>query len=171
MSDNAIIVIDAARARFFIEQFETRTPARPGAPERSGYQLDEKRDLVNPASRQRDGERYSETRPGSRRAPGGAPGHTTDDRRSARSDAEDKAFAARIASQAEEFCKECGAERVILIADPRMMGFLRPEFDPLAKKGIERRDLVKDLSRMRPAQIHKHLIKDGLLPWKPEAGS
>lgn len=170
MSDNAIIVVDAARARFFVERFETRKPARPGMPARSGYQLDEKRDLVNPAGRQRDQDRFSESRPGTRRAAGGAPGHGLDDRRDAQRDAEDKAFAAEIAGQVAGFCKECGAERLILVADPRMMGFLRPELEPLSKKGIERRDLTKDLSRMRPAQIQKHLTKAGLLPWKPEAG-
>jgi protein required for attachment to host cells len=170
MSDNAIIVIDAARARFFIERFETREPARPGLPARSGYQLDEERDLVNPATRLRDGERYSESRPGSQRGPAGAPGHTTDDRRDAQVKAQDKAFAAEIASQVEGFCKECSAERLILVADPRMMGFLRPELESLSKKGIERRDLTKDLSRMRPTQIQKHLIKAGVLPWRPEAG-
>ena len=50
-----------------------------------------------------------------------------------------------------------------------MLGFLRGFTDQLHKQGIALRDLAKDLSRMRPDEIHAVLTKAEVLPWQPEA--
>lgn len=163
MSNNAVVVADAARARFFIEHF-VNTP-----PNRAGYRLDERATLVHPEGRLSDDEQLTESRPGSFRGSGGAPGHALSDHRDARRDEQDKQFAGEIVQRALNFCREQDTDRVILVADPRMLGLLRQYTDQLGKQGFSLRELAKDLSRMRPDEIHDLLTKSEVLPWKPEA--
>ena len=163
MSNNAVVIADAARARFFVERF-VKHPAP-----RAGYRLEELADLVHPSARMSDEAQLSESRPGSFRSAGGAPGHALSDHREARRDEQDKQFAAEIVQTALQFCRDQSAPRIVLAADPHMLGFLRGFTDQLHKQGIALRDLAKDLSRMRPDEIHAVLTKAELLPWQPEA--
>ena len=91
------------------------------------------------------------------------------DHREARRDEQDKQFAAEIVQTALQFCRDQSAPRIVLAADPHMLGFLRGFTDQLHKQGIALRDLAKDLSRMRPDEIHAVLTKAEVLPWQPEA--
>lgn len=162
MSHNTVVVADSARARFFIERF-VRHPAA-----RTDHRLEELADLVHPEARMSDEDRLSESRPGSFRSAGGAPGHALDDRRDARRDEQDRQFAAEIVQTALKFCRDQDAPRLVLAADPRMLGFLRQHTEPLIKQGIALRDIAKDFSRLRPDEIHALLCKAELLPWNPE---
>jgi protein required for attachment to host cells len=162
MSLNTVVVADSARARFFVERF-TKHPAAS-----SDYRLEELADLIHPEARLGDDAQLSDPRTGSFRSAGGAPGHSLGDHRDARRDEQDKQFAAEIIQTALEFCRDHGAPRIILAADPRMLGLLRNFTDQLGKQGIALRDIAKDFSRMRPDEIHSLLTKSELLPWMPE---
>ncbi len=169
MYDVCVLVADSARARYFVDRHEA-PPARLGgkatdSPSWAGQRLQEVRDLVHPEARLTDAEQYSETKPGTARGPG-AQAHAYNDHREAQQDQHDRRFAADIVAAAEEACRETDARRLILVADPRMLGILRPLAQKLAHAGIEVRDLAKDLSRMRPDEIRSVLEKNDMLPWE-----
>lgn len=159
--DVNVVLVDAARARFFVDRYV------PDPPQRAGRRLEEVADLVNPAARLSDEETFTESRPGTQRAPAGASAHGMSDHREAHRDENDKRFAAIIVEHAERLCKGEGAPRLLVAADPRMLGFLRPLTERLGKSGIEVRDVAKDLSRMVPDQAREVLVKGDLLPWAP----
>jgi protein required for attachment to host cells len=168
MYDVCVLVVDAARARFFVDRHEA-PPAQFGgkaadAPSWDGRRLSEVADLVQPEARLASGELASESRPGIGRGPSGQ-AHGYSDHRDAQRDHHDKQFAARVIEQAEACCREADSRRLIVAADPRMLGYLRQNGDRLKRANVAVRDVAKDLTRMRPDEIRQVLVKNELLPW------
>ena len=159
--DVNVVVVDSARARFFVDRY------KPDPPQRAGRRLDEVADLVNPGARMSDEETYSESRPGTHRGAGGAGAHGVGDNRDANREENDKRFAAQIVAHAEKLCRGDGVPRLLVAADPKMLGLLRPLTERLTKSGIDVRDVAKDVSRMAPDQVRQVLVKADLLPWGP----
>jgi protein required for attachment to host cells len=70
-------------------------------------------------------------------------------------------FARRIADATERFATEHEAQRLLLLAPPRLLGVLRPALDP---KRLAVTEIGEDLSGQPLKQIHEVLAARGLVP-------
>ena len=73
-------------------------------------------------------------------------------------------FASRIAGVAAALAAEDEISSIVLVAEPRMLGVLRGAFSPVAKSGVQVRELAHDYCQVTAAQLKKHLIDNDVLP-------
>ena len=148
--------MNAARARYFALR-ETDDPT-VGGPE-----LIEKKDLANPEATAPERGLFANLR-GSNRAHAGGPEHNYDDHRTEHAEETNRRFAKTSIAEADAMMRQLQGDTLILVANPGMLGKLRPllqNHGDLANKVIE---FAKDLS-VRPTQaIHEALAAEGLLP-------
>lgn len=155
MAQQLIVVVDGARARFYTVGYRT-TPSG----ERKN-RLEEVATLVNPEHRTKDSDIFSESRPGLRKSGRGGPGHGVDDGRAAHHDDVERKFASDVLSQLAALIRDHGAQRVILAAAPRMLGYLRDNKTPLPRADIG--ELPKHLTELTPHELCARLEADDLL--------
>ena len=157
MNRSCIVVADASRAR--LHTFEELAAPRGNR----SQELHEVVDLVHPARRIRPCELFSDTRPGSDRAPSGR-GFGLCDRRDASMRQMDRRFAAAIAAELERVVAEGGCRTVIVAASPHMLGLLRELTRGLVRAGVEVHEIDRDLVRLSPSALQDFLAERGLLP-------
>ncbi|HVV83930.1 MAG TPA: host attachment protein [Kofleriaceae bacterium] len=155
MKSITIVVADASRARIF-----TLVPELRAASPSAG--LVERHDLVDPARRQRPGELLSESRPPSNRTPTGL-GFAVDDHRDEYMRELDRRFAAEIFDQAMKVIDQTDSYRLVVVASPRMLGFLREQTEPLRTR-LDVEEAALDLTHEPTVRLHQHLVELGLLP-------
>ncbi len=165
MNHNCVVVAGGSRARFFTLE-EAKHPEI-----QSGPNLLEINDLVNPERDVHDSELWSETKPGRNRNTAGGPAHGYDDHRNQHADEFERRFARDVAQEAARMTNNQNSKNLVLVAQKRMLGFLRDAMAPLAKSGIKIHELAKDLSKLPPQQVHEHLAKEALLPKRLPPGS
>jgi protein required for attachment to host cells len=162
MASDCVVIADGGRARFFTvdwpkdERFE------------SGPRLREHEDWANPEGKMTGLDLFTDVKSGRRQSPGGGQAHLMDDHRDRHRREIDRRFAHSLARAIDEFVVKQRATRLILAADPRMLGTLR---EPLAKQlpsELKLEELCEDLSWHAVAHIEKVLTKRGLLPEKRE---
>jgi len=155
MEEQLIAVVDGARARFFCVR-ERGTP--------SGEQknkLVEVETLINPAHRIKDGDLFSETRPGQRKAFAGGPGHGVDDKRDAHAVEFDRKFAKLVLETMAKLIRAHSVTYAILAAGPLMLGHLREHRHLLPR--VEIGELPKHLTELTPHQLCLRLEADELI--------
>ncbi|MDB4958953.1 MAG: Host attachment protein [Myxococcales bacterium] len=133
-----VAIVDSAHARLY-------------AYHATQHRLDETLDLVNAGH----DEQFSTTKPGDRWQRGGR--GSTDDHRDAHVTEHDARFAKRVIDEVVRLVLAQGAERAILIANPKMLGLLRHAEPPLRADGVEVVEVAQDLAWMSSAQVHDHL--------------
>lgn len=163
MPEYCVVVMNGARARFFTLE-PSDAPTVEGGPN-----LKEHTDLVNPDHETQQTALWSDNKSGRNRTSGGGtaaggPAHGYDDHRTRHEDEFKRRFARAIAEEAARLVQSTKAENVVLAAQNRMLGILRPELDPLVKTGVQIHDVAKDLSKMSAHEIHQHLANDKLVP-------
>ena len=157
MNHYSVIVAGGSRARFF-------TLEDASVPElESGPRLVELSDLINPENKAHEGTLWSAGKAGRNRAPGGGT-HGYDDHREQHEDEFERRFAREIAEEATRIVKTNNTHHVILVAQKRMLGFLRIALDPLLKAGVHVQEFAKDLGKLPPQDLHAHLSRQHLLP-------
>ncbi len=158
MGEYCIATVSEAEAKFYcLEPVEY--------PElESGPRLCEIAQIANPEKRLPDREIYTDTRSGRGRAPGKGPGHGYDDHRLRRDEEASRKFSRAVLEKIRELALREDTRRVILAAQPKMLGLLRQDVHLLEREGIEVREHGKDLTKLSPRQIHEHLAKEGLVP-------
>lgn len=151
-----IVTADGSRARFF-------TLRAPDTPElEGGPDLVEHEDLVNPEHLLKPSDVQAPS--GRHRPPTGQISHAYDDHRTNR-DAENRArFARYLAERVSEFTTQKGAQHLVLSADPRLLGVLRPELERRLGAELDVRELARDVSGLTRPQIHEQLSEAGLVP-------
>jgi protein required for attachment to host cells len=158
MNNYSVIVAGGSHARFF-------TLEDASIPElESGPRLVELRDLINPENKAHQRTLWSSVKAGRNRAPGGGPAHGYDDHREQHEDEFERRFARDIAEEATRLVKSNNTQHVILVAQKRMLGFLRNALDPLLKAGVHVQECAKDLAKLPPQDLHAHLSRQRLLP-------
>jgi protein required for attachment to host cells len=157
MRDYCVVIADGSRARFF-----RLMPAEIPEME-SGPNLVEFADLVNPEHPIQNKELWSDNKTGRNRGSSGSP-HGYDDHRDQHQEEYERRFARNVAETAANCAQTGGIKQFILVAQKRMLGYLRAEITPLSREGVEIRDLAKDLSKLNPLDLHQHLSREGLLP-------
>ena len=157
MSDYCVVVLDAARARFFSVE-----PARRPRTE-SGPRLLERTALLNPEEEMRDDQLFSETRTGAHRS-GTGPARRYDDHRSRHRAEFLRRFAARIVKEICRTADDLGARTVVLAASRSMLGALRACRNRAATHLRDWKELDRELTRQPPDAIQARLARAGLIP-------
>ncbi len=158
MNHYSVIVAGGSRARFF-------TLEDASVPElESGPRLVELSDLINSENKAHEGTLWSAGKDGRNRAPGGGAAHGYDDHREQHENEFERRFARDIAEEATRMVKTNNTHHVILVAQKRMLGFLRNALDPLLKAGVHVQEFAKDLGKLPPQDLHAHLARQHLLP-------
>jgi protein required for attachment to host cells len=143
-----VVVADEARARIFTA---------------AGRALTEQPALANPERRVPDHELFSESRPGTQRGGPGAPAHTLEDHRARHVEEMERRFARHIAHDVEGLAAARGAEFVVLVAAPRMLGHLRRAFAAARHRGVDVRELPRNLHELTTDALAERLATEGLL--------
>ena len=152
-----VLVADGTRARFLVLE-----PAQSSRPE-SRPQLVEKKNLINPNLDIAGRDLWSDPKTGRGRAGGGGPAHGYDDHRDRHEDEFERRFARQIAEEAASFVHGRIDEQLLVAAQKRMLGFLRPELKRCLKE-VRVRELAKDVSKLNPTELYNHLAERNLVP-------
>ncbi|WP_290653410.1 host attachment protein [Aquisalimonas sp.] len=157
MSHYCVVVAEGSRARFF-------TVEPPELPElQSGPDLIERKTMNNPDHQSHGEDLLADVRSG-RNRPANGPGHGYDDHRD-QYDAEcERRFAREIAQELDTMTRRNGTRRVVLCAEKRMLGFLRPTLQHAIPKGVDLHEVPKDLAKLSPRKLHERLASDGHIP-------
>ncbi len=158
MQQNCVVVAGGARARFFTLE-EVEFPEM-----QSGPNLCEVNDLINPEKEAAAGELWSDSKSGRNRGGSGGGAHGYDDHRTQHEDEFERRFARDIAREAARLIDKSSTRQLVLVAQKRILGFLRNELDALIKAGVEIHELAKDLSKLSPLELHEHLAREHLIP-------
>lgn len=153
MPKKCVIVADEARARFLL--FDPNTSA--------GRSLSEREALVSPELEQPPHERFGQGRSESRSH---VRGHWfgLDDHRLGHDLDVERKFASKIAQAGCEMLQEHGLKELILVADPKMLGILRPAMEEAtAPHGIEIRSHSREISKFSLEDIESNLRSAGLI--------
>ena len=153
-----IVVADGRRARIFSVE---RTD-EPG--EDPGPTLVERESLVNPDASTTGAEAVTDPRAGRGRAFDGGPSHRLGDQADGRQLESRRRFAKAVAGR----ITRSPGRSMLLVADPRMLGILRPELEASGARVTER---PEDLTRLTTPEIHDHLARHGALSPRPRPGS
>lgn len=157
MSEYCVVVAGGSKARIL-----TLEPVE--FPElQSGPNLVEHATLENPEHRAHDAQVLAELRSGRNRAAFG-PAHGYDDHRQQHDKEVDKRFARDIASELDRIVHTNGFQHVVLCADKRMLGMLRPSLAISVGAAVDVHEVPKDLGKLNCRQIHDRLAEDGHLP-------
>jgi protein required for attachment to host cells len=158
MSEYCVVVANGARARFFVLR-DTAIPELEGGPNL----IEHGADMINPEKELPDRELFR-NEAGRNRAPAGGPAHGYDDHREQHDEEFVRRFARRIAEETARRAHACQAPQVVLVAQKRTLGYLRPALDSFLRNGFEVREVAKDLSKLTPTELHEHLARDKALP-------
>jgi protein required for attachment to host cells len=151
------VVADAQRARVF-------TLAWPEIPElEPGPELAEREDLLNPEAGTKGRELFSELKSGANRAPHGASFGYADHRPEHYAELR-RRFARRIAACVLGWIDRAGAMRLVVIAEPRMLGHLRDELVTELPRGLDVRELGENLTALQVVRLRQMLERHGLFP-------
>ena len=158
MTDYFVVAADASRARFFTLQ-------RAADPEyESGPNLVEGDVLVNPETEMSEGEVFTDLKSGRNRSAAGGMAHGYDDHRGDHVEEFERRFAQRVAQECVSRAKRSAARHLIIAANGRMLGHLRRELESLPAKGMAVSEYAKDVTKLAPLDVHKHLSGKGLIP-------
>lgn len=157
MSQYCVVVAEGSRARFFTVESAT-------VPElESGPYLVERKTMANPEHKAHDQAIYSDLRAGRNRSAHG-PGHGYDDHRRQHDAETERRFARDIARELGRIARGNGTRRVVLCAEKRMLGYLRPSLHNASSREFELTEVPKDLAKLSATEIQKKLSQEGHIP-------
>jgi protein required for attachment to host cells len=169
MNSYCVVLADALRARIF-----TLEPADVPALE-SGPNLVERRDLVNPEREMPERDLWSDAKSGRNRTAGGAAqggaAHGYDDHREKHAEEIVARFARETSEAVAEVAAEQQASQLVLVAESRMLGLLRPALGVALKGEVKVQEVAKNLSKLSPTELHTRLADEGFLPKRQRPGS
>ena len=155
MKSYCVVVADNARARFF----------HLG----DGNNLVEVDDLVNPEGEAAGKEIYAENKSGRNSAPMQAGAHGYDDHRNGRRQQVEQRFAHQIADKAVNSAGRHQANQLLIVANDHLLGRLRNELKVPPTAKIQVKEVAKNLSKLKPSELHEHLAADGVVPARSTA--
>ncbi len=123
--------------------------------------LTEVETLVNPENRLRDGELFTESRPGIRSGGAGGTAHGVDDRRDSHHTETDRKFAKQVLAKFAELIESGDVRYAILAAGPKMLGHLRDNRNILPHINVG--ELPKHLTELSAHDLCKRLEAADLL--------
>lgn len=157
MTEYIVLSIDGARARFF----ELAEPENPEL--ESGPTLVERCCLVNPEKEKHGKQMFSDLKSGRNRG-GMGPIHMYDDHRERHIDELERRFAKDITGELKKQISQSGCQNLVLVANPRMLGYLRPGLTISKICGVEIKEFSRDICKLSSSQLQKRLEERNLLP-------
>ncbi|WP_440996070.1 host attachment protein [Arhodomonas sp. SL1] len=164
MARTCVVATEGARARFFTLE-HAEVPELEGGPD-----LVEHPSLTNPRHRAHDEHVYSEVHSGRNRNASGQ-GQTYDEHRDNHDAELEHRFAKDIAEELNNLLNGSGAERVVLCAEKRMLGYLRQAINGKLSGEVRIIEVPKDLTKLSAHNLHSKLADDGHLPARRSGGS
>lgn len=156
MSNTCIVVADSARARLFTVMSD-ENPRRK-------LRLVEQLVLVNPES-QACGKnsigRVKTDRNTNRQA---GPGHPIGAQRERHQLEHERRFGGEIVERAAALVANWSEGRMLLIAEPRLLGLMREPLRRALKRTIKLEELAKDYSGLSTAELERQFVSQRLLP-------
>ncbi|HEX9684487.1 MAG TPA: host attachment protein [Burkholderiales bacterium] len=156
MDNICVVVADARRARFFV----LRESAAPRAP----FRLAERGTLSNMSLRARGRSVTGRVRTETNTNREAGPIHPIGAQRERHRIELERRFSVEVAAKAAAVAKTWLTGSVVLVADPRMLGFLREAVRGALKPGIRVKELAKDYARLTASRLRDHLAGDGIVP-------
>jgi len=157
MTRTCIIVADSAHARFFTLEVPEDASIDGGA------HLLEHQDLVNPEADMPESKLFCDRRGRAHASPRGA-AHALDDGRERHRAELARRFVRRVVGEAERFVEREDARRLLLVAEPRLLGVLREQLHPERLPQVEIGEVGENLSQRPVAQIQSVLALRGVVP-------
>jgi protein required for attachment to host cells len=157
MARTCITVVDGAHARFFTLEIP-EDPIIDG-----GARLIEHQDLVNPEADIPEHQLFSDRRGRAHASPAGA-AHALDDGRERHLEELERRYVRRLVDETERFVQRERATRLLLVAEPRLLGVLREQLRYDRLRGVEVVELGENLSQRPVAQIQSILALRGVVP-------
>lgn len=168
MSEYCVVVAELARARLFtLEPVEV-----PGVD--AGPHLVERESLANPQRKADGSEIWTDTSgshsergrtardPGRNNSVSIFTNQSFDDHREGNEAMHNRGFAKDVVEELGRLVRESGSSRVVVCAEPQVLGYLRPELEQLTDVRIQ--EVTKDLTGFSAHDLHRKLAEDGCLP-------
>jgi protein required for attachment to host cells len=76
----------------------------------------------------------------------------------------ERRFSVEIARKAAALARNWATGSVVLVADPRMLGFLRGAVRGALKPAIRVKELAKDYAGLTASRLRDRLAEDGIVP-------
>jgi protein required for attachment to host cells len=76
----------------------------------------------------------------------------------------ERRFSMEVARNAAALARDWVTGSVVLVADPRMLGFLREAVRAALKPEIKVKELAKDYARLTASRLRDRLAEDGIVP-------
>ena len=156
MSELLVTVVDGTKARLFTVE-EAEFFAQPGP------NLVERKELLNPVQDRSGKMLWANAKTGRNRG-AAHQAHGYDDHRQHHIDEFERRFTREIATEIVNATQTYQIRKVLLVAEPQILGFMRESLAPLLPARIHIQELAKDLCKLKPLEIHKYLTAKHLLP-------
>lgn len=158
MSSVLVVVADGAKARYFTSEVKELAQGEIGS-----YLLEDA-SLVNPDQMEEGKELWSgpESQAGHYRQ-GRSTAHSYDDHRQDHELEYERRFARSITEQILLRTHTHPLQRLVVIAEPRLLGLLREVLIPKLPKALELTEIDKNLCHLRPDELYEYLTKRSLL--------
>jgi len=156
MENICVVVADAQRARLFLLQGR-EAPRMP-------YRLAERGTLSNATLRARGRSVTGRARTETNTNRQAGPMHPIGAQRERHRIELERRFAASVARRAAVLARSWATGSVVLVAEPRMLGFLRSAVRGALKPAIRVKELAKDYAGLTASRLLDHLAVDGIVP-------
>jgi protein required for attachment to host cells len=158
MSSVLVVVADGAKARYFTSEVKELAQGEIGS------YLHEDESLINPDQMEEGKELWSgpESQAGHYQQ-GKSKAHSYDDHRQDHELEYERRFARSITEQILIRTHTHQLQRLLVIAEPRLLGLLREVLVPKLPKTLELTEIDKDLCHLRPQELHEYLTQRDLL--------
>ncbi len=158
MSEYLVVASNSSRARFF-QLKDADNPDLQSSPN-----LIEAEPLDNPQKELHESKVFSDHESGVSCAAGGGSWYEYDDHRERHVREFDRRFAKQVAERALADASASGTRCLILIANPKMLGHLRPEIRSRLKTDIQLQELPREVTKLSALELHKLLSSQDFLP-------
>jgi protein required for attachment to host cells len=157
MNKYLVAVIDGTKARFL-----TLKPSElPGYD--SGPNLIEHEALLSSNNELQGQDLWTSTKTGRNRGVAGQ-AHSYDDGRDNHMVEFERRFTQNIAAKIANLIQAHQIQQLLMIAEPRILGFMRETLTPILPRNIKTQELAKELCHLKPYELHEYLASKQLLP-------
>ena len=156
MDNTCVVVADQGRARIFLLE-ESTAPRAP-------FRLTLRGTLANADLRSRGRSVTGRVRTETNTNREAGPVHPMGAQRERHRIELERRFSVEIARKAAVLAKNWSTGSVVLVADPRMLGFLRDAVRGALTPGIRVKELAKDYARFTASRLQDQLVENGVVP-------
>jgi len=156
MDNLCVVVADGARARIFLLQ-ESAAPRAP-------FRLIERAALSNADLRTRGRAVTGRVRTETNTNREAGPVHPIGAQRERHRIELERRFSVEVARRAAALARNWSSGSIVLVAEPRMLGFLRGAVCGALKPAIRVKELAKDYARLTASRLQHRLAENGIVP-------